>query len=281
MCLNKSLSIVQALGCNIIRPMLILIRSENKFCMKKTRRLFIPLLAALTLLLMSGCVTLQEEITVQEDGSGTLLFALGVESESYEQFQESIPEGLELESLLALLIQDENVTVRARDTYEADGRTWERIELEVGDFIEVFSDEKRIGPLLISLDEDEGVYYFIQMIDISLMTIGIPGMNLLDLSAVDYNVSLSSPQIIDTNGVQRTADESTWEVSLIDILQAGEVVYLEAQYALEPYEGVFIPWELFYPYVVIGFLALGALSILIVIIVNTTTKREKPQQYKF
>lgn len=280
MCLNKSLSIVQALGCNIIRPMLILSRSENKFCMKKTRRLFIPLLAALTLLLMSGCVTLQEEITVQEDGSGTLLFALGVESESYEQFQESIPEGLELESLLALLIQDENVTVRARDTYEADGRTWERIELEVGDFIEVFSDEKRIGPLLISLDEDEGVYYFIQMIDISLMTIGIPGMNLLDLSAVDYNVSLSSPQIIDTNGVQRTADESTWEVSLIDILQGGEVVYLEAQYALEPYEGVFIPWELFFPYVVIGFLALGALSILIVIIVNTT-KREKPQQFKF
>ena len=249
--------------------------------MKKNRRLFILLLAMIALLLLSGCVTLREEISVQEDGSGTLSFALGVETESYEQFQESIPEGLELESLLALLIQDENISVRTRDSYEADGRIWESIELEVADFVTVFSDEKRIGPLLLSVDEDEGMYYFIQMIDVSLMTINIPGMNLLDLSEVVYNVSLSVPQIINTNGVQRTADESTWQVSLVDILQAGEVVYLEAQYTLEPYEGFFIPWELFFPYVVIGFLALGVLSILIVIIVNTTAKREKPQQYKF
>ena len=119
------------------------------------------------------------------------------------------------------------------------------------------------------------------MIDVSQMTIGIPGMNLLDLTEVEYNVSLSSPHVINTNGVQRTADKSAWQVSLMDILQAGEVIYLEARYTLEPYEGVFIPWELFFPYVVIGFLALGALSILIVIIVNTTAKREKPQQYKF
>jgi len=249
--------------------------------MKKNRRLFILLLAVIALLFLSGCVTLREEISVQEDGSGTLSFALGVETESYEQFQESVPEGLELESLLALLIQDENISVRTRDSYEADGRIWESIELEVADFVTVFSDEKRIGPLLLSVDEDEGIYYFIQMIDVSLMTINIPGMNLLDLTEGVYIVSLFAPQIINTNGVQRTADESTWEVSLVDILQAGEVVYLEAQYILEPYEGFFIPWELFFPYVVIGFLALGVLSILIVIIVNTTAKREKPQQYKF
>ena len=249
--------------------------------MNKNYRLFILLLAVFALLLLSGCVTLREEISVQEDGSGTLSFALGVETESYEQFQESVPEGLELESLLALLIQDENVSVRTRDSYEADGRIWESIELEVADFVTVFSDEKRIGPLLLSVDEDEGIYYFIQMIDVSLMTINIPGMNLLDLTEGVYIVSLFAPQIINTNGVQRTADESTWEVSLVDILQAGEVVYLEAQYILEPYEGFFIPWELFFPYVVIGFLALGVLSILIVIIVNTTAKREKPQQYKF
>jgi hypothetical protein len=67
----------------------------------------------------------------------------------------------------------------------------------------------------------------------------------------------------------------------MDVIQAGEVVYLEAQYSFEPYEGVFIPWELFFPYVVIGFLALGVLSILIVIFVNTAVKREKPQEYKF
>jgi len=256
-------------------------RIENKNCIEKARFLFLLLLAVILLMLLSGCVSLQEEISIEEDGSGTLLFAIGVETESYQQFQESIPEGLELENLLALLLQDENVTMRAQESYEADGRIWERIELEIADFVEVFSDEKRIGPLLLTLDEDEGVYYFTQMIDINLMTIGIPGMNLLDLSEVEYDVSLSSPQIITTNGVQRTADESTWDVALIDILQAGEVIFLEAQYTLEPYEGVFIPWALFFPYVVIGFLSLGAVSILIVIIVNTTTKREKPPQYKF
>lgn len=249
--------------------------------MKNIHRFFITILAALALLLLSGCVTIQEEIRVREDGSGTIMFAFGVETESYEQFQETVPEGLELESLLALLIQDENVSLINSDNYEVDGHIWETVELEVSDFVEVFSDEKRIGPLLISVDEDEGIYYFIQMIDTSLMTIGIPGMNLMDLTRAEYNMKLSSPQIIDTNGVQRRADEATWEVPLVDIMQGGEVVYLEAQYALEPFDGVFIPWELFFPTVVIGFLALGGLSILIVIIVNTTAKREKPQQYKF
>ena len=148
-------------------------------------------------------------------------------------------------------------------------------------FFEVFSEEKRIGPILITMDDDDGIHYFTQMIDISLLTVGIPGMNLLDLSDVEYNVKLSAPQIINTSGIQRTADETTWNVSAMDVLQAGEVVYLEAQYSFEPYEGIFIPWELFFPYVVIGFLALGALSILIVIFVNTAVKREKPQQYKF
>lgn len=247
----------------------------------KKIRIAITLVAALSLMFLSGCVTLIEEVRVQEDGSGTLLFALGVETESYEQFQESVPEGLELENLLALIIQDENVSVLNQDNYEADGRTWDSIELEVNNFIDVFTDQQRIGPLLITMDEDEGVYYFTQMMDITLLTIGIPGMNLLDLSEVEYNVKLSAPQIMNTNGIQRTADETTWKVPVTDVLQAGEVVYLEAEYSLEPFDGVFIPWELFFPYVVIGFLALGGLSILIVIIVNTIGKREKPQQYKF
>jgi hypothetical protein len=248
---------------------------------KKRISWVIGLLAALSLLFLSGCVTLVEEISVEEDGSGILTFTLGVETESYEQFQESTPEGLELENLLSVLTQDENVSLIGTDNYEADGRTWERIELEVTNFLEVFSEEKRIGPILITMDDDDGIHYFTQMIDISLLTVGIPGMNLLDLSDVEYNVKLSAPQIINTSGIQRTADETTWNVSAMDVLQAGEVVYLEAQYSFETYEGIFIPWELFFPYVVIGFLALGALSILIVIFVNTAVKREKPQQYKF
>jgi hypothetical protein len=253
----------------------------NKDITKKRISWVIGLIAALSLLFLSSCVTLVEEISVEEDGSGTLTFALGVETESYDQFQALTPEGLELENLLSVLTQDENVSLIGTDNYEADGRTWERIELEVSNFLDVFSEEKRIGPILITMDEDEGIYYFTQMIDISLLTVGIPGMNLLDLSDVEYNVNLSAPQIINTSGIQRTADETNWNVSVMDVIQAGEVVYLEAQYSFEPYEGVFIPWELFFPYVVIGFLALGVLSILIVIFVNTAVKREKPQEYKF
>lgn len=253
---------------------------NHKNKVKKTQ-IAIILLSTLSLLFLSGCVTLTEEVHVKADGSGTLLFALGVETESYEQFQESVPEGLSLESLLALIIQDENVSVRNRDNYEADGYTWDSIELEINNFIDVFSEPKRMGPLLISMDEEEEVFYFTQMIDVNLLTIGIPGLKLLDLSEVEYNVKFSAPQIINTNGIQRTADETTWKVPVKDILQGGEVVYLETEYIMEPYEGVFIPWELFFPYVVIGFLALGGLSILIVILVNTTGKREKRQRYKF
>lgn len=247
---------------------------------KKTQ-IAIFLLAALSLLFLSGCVTLSEEVRVEDDGSGTILFALGVETESYEQFQESVPEGLSLESLLSLIIQDENVSLQNRDIYEADGYTWDSFELDINNFIDVFSEPKRVGPLLISMDEDEEVFYFTQMIDVALLTIGIPGLNLLDLSEVEYNVKFSAPQITNTNGIQRTADETTWKVPVTEVLQDGEVVYLETEYIMQPYEGFFIPWELFFPYVVIGFLALGGLSVLIVIFVNTTGKREKTQQYKF
>jgi len=99
----------------------------HKDITKKRISWVIGLLAALSLLFLSGCVTLVEEISVEEDGSGTLTFALGVETESYEQFQESTPEGLELENLLSVLIQDENVSLIGTDNYEANGRTWERI----------------------------------------------------------------------------------------------------------------------------------------------------------
>jgi len=66
-----------------------------------------------------------------------------------------------------------------------------------------------------------------------------------------------------------------------ELVQEAETVYLQADYVLEPYEGTFIPWETFFPYVVIGFLAAGFLAILIVIIVNTRGKREKKREVHF
>jgi hypothetical protein len=70
-------------------------------------------------------------------------------------------------------------------------------------------------------------------------------------------------------------------VPLSDLLQGGESIFLGAGYVLEPYEGVFIPWETFFPYMVYGFLALGVISILAVIIINTRDKGEKHPKIKF
>ena len=63
--------------------------------------------------------------------------------------------------------------------------------------------------------------------------------------------------------------------------RCGSTVFLRADYILEPYEGIFIPWEVFFPYLVIGFLALCGLAIVTVIFVNTVLKREKAPTLKF
>lgn len=245
------------------------------------RKFSILFFAISVLLLLSGCVSVVQEISIAEDGTGALRFAFGVETESYAQFEESIPEGYQLENFLAALIQDENVTEIEEDHYLSGGYTWDSITLEVADFRLLFEEERRIGPLVILFDQDDEIYTFSQIIDIEGSNLQIPGINLLDLTGANFTARLHSPQIVDTNGVQPSAGISEWDISLGELLQGGESVFLQADYSLEPYEGVYIPWEVFFPYVVIGFLALGGLSILIVIIINTRNKKEDIQKIEF
>lgn len=249
--------------------------------MMKKSRILLLVLAVLSLVLMSGCVSLIEDITVLEDGSGTLRFAIGVESEQYEAFQEGIPEGFELENLFTAFTRDENVLSIVFDSYESNGFTWDTVELEIADFTTAFGQARRIGPITITFDQQAGEYRFTQTIDVGNSPLSIPGINLMDLSAATYVVNLTSPQIVSTNGVQPASGFSTWSIPLDEVFQGGSTVFLRANYVLEPYEGLFIPWEVFFPYVVIGFLGLGGISILIVIIVNTTGKREKQQTLKY
>lgn len=249
--------------------------------MKRNRKLLLILSATLSMLVLSGCVNMLQEITIREDGSGTIRFAFGVENEVYPEFEARISEGLQLENYLSGLLRDENVTAMFQDHYEEDGRTWDVIQLEVADFLAVFEEPRRIGPLEIVFDKDDGIYTFEQTIDLVNSNIEIPGINLMDLTAAGYRVSLFTPQILDTNGVQQDAGLSTWNVTLSDLIREGDEIYLEADYVLEPYEGTYIPWELFFPYVVIGFLSLGFIAILVVIIVNTSKRKEKPKKYHF
>ena len=252
----------------------------NKIPMKKSRVL-VFLISAMSLLFLSGCVTILQDMAVAEDGSGTLRFAVGVESTAYPQFSESIPEGYQLENFLAALMQDETITDVTEDQYEADGYTWESIQLEVLDFLQLFQEDRRVGPLVMSLREDNNVYTFTQTVDMAGSNLEIPGINLLDLTGARYRVRLQSPQIIRTTGVQPSAEISEWEFTMQELIRGEEALFLQAEYALEPYEGVFIPWEVFFPYIVIGFLVLGGLSILLLIILNTRKKDEEIQQIKF
>ena len=244
-------------------------------------RMIIFLTAALSLVLLSGCVSLVEEVTVFDDGSGTLRFEVGIRTEDYEVFQESIPEGLRLEDLFDTLSRDENVTSVTYDQYLAGGRTWDTVELAIADFTAVFGQARRIGPIQIEFIEQEGNFRFTQVIDVSNSPLTIPGINLMDLSNATYIVSLTTPQITTTNGVQPAAGVSTWSIPMEEVIQGGSTAFLRSNYVLDPYEGLFIPWEVFFPYVVMGFLALGGLSVLVVIIFNTVGRREKEPTLKF
>jgi hypothetical protein len=243
--------------------------------------LMLFLMAILSLGFLSGCVSIIEEITVLENGSGTMRFAIGVKSEDYEAFQEAIPEGFQLENLFAAFLRDENLTSIQFDRFPDNGLNWETVHLEVADFTGLFGQRRRIGPIEIIFEDRGGEYRFTQTLDVSSSTLAIPGVNLMDLSAAAFTVNLTTPQITSTNGVQPAAEVSTWSIPLDEILQGGSTAFLRAEYVLEPYEGTFIPWELFFPYVVMGFLALGGVAVLIVILVNTIGRREKEPTLRF
>jgi hypothetical protein len=248
--------------------------------MKKRRR-FLLLISTISLFLLNGCVSLVQEMTVREDGSGVVRFALGVETPYYEQVQEETPEGYTLENLLATLMQEELVTGASTDHYEQDGWTWDAVRLEVADFYALFAEARSIGPLQISLDEEEGEFVLRQTFDLVNASIPISGLNLMDLTDAGYSVRLIAPQVVSTNGVQTAVGESVWELSPADLLQEGEGTTLQATYSLAPYKGNFIPWDTFFDVVVIGWLALGVLAILVVIIVNTTGRRKRIQKRRF
>ena len=231
--------------------------------------------------ILSGCVELVQEVSVDQNGSGSIRFAYGVDTESYPQFEELIPDEYLLENLFATLSLNENVSQVNQETYEANGQTWQAITLDIDDMAGMFAEEQRVGPILISIDEEEGNYFYQQTIDLGLTTVNIPGIHLLDLSGGQYTVVLNTPQIIDTNGVHSEAGLSTWEISVKDLVDGGEGIFVGAEYRLESYEGTFIPWDLYFPFIVYGFLGLGIVAILLVIILNTRGNREKNQQIKF
>jgi hypothetical protein len=248
---------------------------------KKTIRLLWFIMAVISLSLLSGCVSLVEEITIRDDGSGTLVFKLGVASEDYAAFHEAVPEGFELENLFATIARDEGVTDFTIDQTTQDGYIWDTVELEVENFTATFGQPRRIGPITLEFDEGDESFVFTQVINVADSPLRIPGVNLMDLSVASYEVHLTTPQIVTTNGVQPAASLSTWSIPLDELLQGGSTAFLRAESVLEPYEGVFIPWELFFPYVVIGFLGLGGLAIAVVVIANTVIKREKAPKLKF
>jgi hypothetical protein len=178
-------------------------------------------------------------------------------------------------------MQDEAITDVREDQYLADGYTWESIEMDVSDFSQLFTEDRRVGPLIMSLSQEDGNFIFTQTVDMAGSNIEIPGINLMDLTNASYRVRLQSPNIVNTTGVQPSSGLSEWEFTMQDLFRGEEALFLQAEYSLEPYEGVFIPWEVFYPYVVIGFLALGGVSILAVIIFNTRNKDEEIPKIKF
>ena len=247
----------------------------------KRRRLIQILVGLLVLFLLSGCVQLRQDMLVNEDGSALLHFAMGVETEYYDAVQEQIPEGMSLQSLLATLLSDELVTDVTTDHYEDRGYTWDTVDLTVSDFAALLATDRKIGLAVLAVDETDQGYYFQQVLDITNTNLAIPGVNLMDLSGASYTVTLETPQILNTNGDQPGAGTAIWEVTVVDLLQGGDTIILAADYSLTPYEGNFIPVKLLFPYVVMGFLGIGGLAIVAVIVLNTTKLGDKQRGLKF
>lgn len=239
------------------------------------------LLITINLIFLSGCVNLIQEMEIRQDGSGTVRFAVGVETAYYSQFLLALPEAYQLENLFATLLLDENITDVSQSRYESGGRTWEEIRMDVASMADLFAEERTFGPLTASIQPEDDLFVFEQTLDLENSSLSIPGVNLLDLTGAGYTVRLVTPQIASTNGLQEAIGVSVWEVPLSDLIQERNTILLQADYILEPYEGVFIPWETFFPYVVIGFLAAGIIAMLVVVIINTTKRSEKPRKIKF
>lgn len=243
----------------------------------KKRIPFLLLISLASLLLLSGCVNLVQEVTIREDGSGSLRVALGVEEESYEYALELIPEGYEISNILSTISLDEYAVEVTEDHYETDGMIWDSVEVEFSDMMAVFGEERSFGPVTMVLKEEDGEYSFTEEIDVYSSTLTIPGVHLMDVASAAFNVHLTTPQIIRTSGLQVEAGVSTWEVSVFDLIEEDDLITLTADYWLEPYEGRFFAWEKWFPYMVLGFIGMGVLAILMIIIVNTTNigKRDK------
>jgi hypothetical protein len=129
----------------------------------------------------------------------------------------------------------------------------------------------------LRITESDGEYSFTEEIDVANSNLAIPGIHLMDLAGAGVTVRLNTPQIIRTTGIQDAAGVSSWDVSVLDLIEEGNMITLSANYVLEPYVGTFIPWEKYFPYAVAGFLGVGVLAILVIVIVNTTDigKRDK------
>ncbi len=243
----------------------------------KKRIPFLLLLSLAALLLLSGCVDLVQEVTVHEDGSGSMRFALGIEESSYEYAQELIPEGYELSNILSSLSLDDHATGTTAEHYTEDGSVWDSVVIEFSDMMAVFGDERSFGPIALRITEADGEYSFTEEIDVANSNLSISGIHLMDLAGAGVTVRLITPQILRTTGVRDAAGVSVWDVSVSDLIEEENMITLTADYVLEPYEGDFIPWEKLFPYAVAGFVGVGVLAILVVIIVNTTNigKRDK------
>ncbi len=177
---------------------------------------------------------------------------------------------------------DEGVVDVQREAYESEGRNWEAVQIEVGDMADFLSTGRSVGPLVMTIDADEdGSYSFMQNLDLEEFTFRVPGIYLMDVADAEYTLRLVTPQIVQSNGVQEAVGTSVWEFILRTLIQNEDDLFMQADYVLEPYEGLFIPWDTFYSYVVIGFLAVGVISILVVIILNTTRKADKEKKIQF
>lgn len=243
----------------------------------KKRIPLLLLLSLASLLLLSGCVNLVQEVMVREDGSGSVRIALGIEESTYAYAQELIPEGFELNNILSSLSLDDYATGTTSEHYQEGGSVWDSVVVEFSDMMAVFGEERSFGPVALRITEAEGEYSFTEEIDVANSNLTIPGIHLMDLTGAGVTVRLITPQIIRTTGVQDAAGVSVWDVSVSDLIEKKNMIRLTADYVLEPYEGNFIPWEKIFPYAVAGFLGVGVVAILAVIILNTTNigKRDK------
>lgn len=245
--------------------------------MKTTRVLVISFLL---LVLLSGCVDITQELTINSDGSGSISIDQGISKSVLDMGGDQGSVFNDLKKLETDLRADSTFKNIRVEEYTQDEMVHYKLSADFTNLdamIKAFGQANLGTP--VSLEKlDNGNYRFRQ--EISPANLGGESMNANDQASKEmvkslfkdrfWTLRITVPNIVSTNG-QRNGNQVEWKIPLADLMTSSEASVMELEFSLK--SGV----NNLALYLLIGggIFLLAALVLLIVIL----TRKKQPQGY--